>query len=73
MSQHEPPWGQLEKKLDLQIIEKPLFFLSFFDVLKKSLEAFGNTLANPSGMPWGAFGDAWEGLGDALGSLGDPL
>ena len=73
MNQHGPTWGQLEKKMDLKINGKPLFFLGFFNVFRKSLEAFGNVLVNPLGTPWGTFGDAWGILGDAMGSLGDPL
>ena len=43
------------------------------NILRKSLEAFGNALEDPLGSPWGALGDAWGGLGDALGDLGDAL
>ena len=57
----------------MQIIEKPQFFLGFFDSLRKSLEGFGNALGDPLGTPWGALGDARGGFGDALGSLGDAL
>ena len=70
MSQHGPTWGQLKANMDLKIIEKPLFFLGFFDILRKSLKALGNALGDSLGMPWGGLGYAWEGLGDALGGLG---
>ena len=66
--------------MGLKIIEKPLFFLGFFNILRKSLEAFGNALGDPLGTRWEALGDAWGdlvdtlgGLGDALGGLGDAL
>ena len=55
--------------MDLKIIEKPLFFLCFFNISRKSLEALGNAL----GDAWGSLGDAWGSLGDALGSLGDAM
>ena len=72
------PWG---RNIYAKIIEKTLFFLSFFDILRKSLEAFGNALEGFLGMPgeplgtpgealgtpWEALGTFWEGLGDALG------
>ena len=57
-----PTWSQLEANIYAKIIEKPLFFLGFFDILRKSLEAFGT--------PWGAF---WECLGEALGTPGRAL
>ena len=79
MSPHGPTWAQLETNMDLKIIAKPLFFLSFFDILRKSLEAFWNALGDPLGTPWGGLGDALgglggvlEGLGGALGGLGSP-
>ena len=59
--------------MDLKIIEKPLVFLRFFNILRKSSEALGNALGDPLGTPRGALGDAWGGLGDALGGLGDAL
>ena len=59
--------------MGLKIIEKPLFFLGFFNILRKSLEAFGNALRDPLGTPRGVLGDAWGSLGDALGGLGDAL
>jgi hypothetical protein len=59
--------------MGLEIIEKPLFFLGFFNILRKSLEAFGNALGDPLGTPRGVLGDAWGSLGDALGGLGDAL
>ena len=62
MRQHMPTWSQLEANIYAKIIEKPLFFLGFFDILRKSLEAFGT--------PWGAF---WECLGEALGTPGRAL
>ena len=70
MNQRRSTWSQLETNMDLKIMQKPLFFLGFFNILRKSLEAFGNALGVPLGMPWGAFRDAWESLGDALGGLG---
>ena len=73
MSQRGPTWGQLEANMDLEIIEKPLFFLGFFNISRKSLEVIGNALGQPLGTPWGALGDAlgtpWEVLGDALEDL----
>ena len=66
--------------MDEKIIEKPLFFLGFFDTSRKSLKACGDALGEPLGTPWGALGDArgslgdaWGGLGDARGGLGDAL
>ena len=59
--------------MDSKIIEKPLVFLGFFNILRKSLEVFGNALGEPLGTPWGALGDAWGSLGDAWGGLGDAL
>ena len=53
--------SQLQK-----IIEKTLFFLGFFDVLRKALEFFGNALEDSLGMPWGGFGASWGGLGECL-------
>ena len=58
MSQREPTWGQLKANMDEKIIEKPLFFLGFFNTLRKSLEASGNALGDPLVTPWGALGDA---------------
>ena len=55
--------------MDLQIMEKVLFFQGFFNISKKPLEALRNAVGDPFGTPWGALGDAWGGLGDALGSL----
>ena len=37
------------------------------------MEAFGNALGDPLGMPSGGLGETWGGLGDALGGLGDAL
>ena len=59
--------------MDEKIIEKPLFFLGFFDTSRKSLKACGDALGEPLGTPWGALGDARGGLGDARGGLGDAL
>ena len=59
--------------MDEKIIEKPLFFPGFFNTSRKSLEALGNTLGDPLGMPWGALGDTLGDLGNALGGLGDAL
>ena len=58
--------------MDLKINEKPLFFLGFFDVLKKSVEALRNALGDPLGTPWRALGDALGGFGDAVGGFGAP-
>ena len=66
-----PTWGQLDANVDLKIIEKPLFFLGFFIILKKFLEAFGNAFGDPLGTPWGGLGDALGGFGDALGGPWD--
>ena len=69
--------GQFETNVVLQIIEKPLFFVSFFPGIKrKSLEVFGNAFGNPLGHlgePFGSFGDALGSLAGALGNLGDAL
>ena len=73
MSQRGSTLRQVKANMDLKIIEKPLFFLGFFNTLRKSLEALGNALGDPLGAPWGAREDAWGGLGDALGGLGDAL
>ena len=73
MSRRGPTWGQLKAIMDEKIIEKPLFFLGFFDTSRKSLEALGNALGYPLGTPWGALGDARGALGDAWGGLGDAL
>ena len=62
MSRRGPTWGQLQAIMDEKIIEKPLFFLGFFDTSKKSLEALGDAL-----------GDFLESLGGALGTPGEPL
>ena len=65
MSQCGPTWGQLETNMGLKIIEKPLFFLGFFNISKKSLEALGNALEDA----WGGPGDAWGNLGGTLGDF----
>ena len=44
MTQRKPIWRQLETNMDLKIIEKPPFFLGSFDIIRKSLETFGNAL-----------------------------
>ena len=59
--------------MDLKFIAKPLFFLGFFDIFRKSLKALGNAIGNALGTPWRGLGDALGGLGDALGGLGDAL
>ena len=59
--------------MDPKIIEKPLFFLGFAYILKKSLEAFWNALGEPLGTPWGGLGVALGALGAALGGFGDAL
>ena len=62
--------------MDVKIIGKPLFFLSFFNISRKSLEVIGNALGQPLGTPWGALGDAlgtpWEALGTPWKALGTP-
>ena len=62
--------------MDVKIIEKPLFFLGFFNISRKSLEVIGNALGQPLGTPWGALGDAlgtpWEALGTPWEALGTP-
>ena len=73
MGQRRPTWGQLEGHTDLIIIEKPLFFLGFSDIFKKSLESFGKALGEPFGTPWAALGDAWGSFGAALGCFGAAL
>ena len=73
MSQCGLTWGELEANTDPEIIEKPLFFLGFSNISKKSLEAWWCALGDPLGTPWGGLGDALGGLGDALGGLGDAL
>ena len=83
MVQRGPIWGQFETNMVLQIIEKPLFFLGFCNILRTSLKAFGNALENllgrlekPLGIFWVAgriFEDALGSLGDALGSLREAL
>ena len=62
MTQRGPTWGQLKPIMGAKIIEKPLFFLGFFDTSKKSLEALGDAL-----------GDLLESLGGALGTPREPL
>ena len=57
----------------VQIIEKTMFFLGFFDILRKSLEALGNALGDPLGIPWGALGTPWEALGAPWETFGTPL
>ena len=59
--------------MDVKIIEKPLFFLGFFNLFKKALGSPWEYLGEPLGMPWEAPGDALGGLGDALECLGDAL
>ena len=73
MSRRGPTWGQFKAIMNEKIIEKPVFFLGFFDTSSKSLKVLGNTLGEPLGTPWGALGDARGSLGDAWGSLGDAL
>jgi hypothetical protein len=62
--------------MDVKIIEKPLFFIGFFNISRKSLEVIGNALGQPLGTPWGALGDAlgtpWEALGTPWEALGTP-
>ena len=70
--------------MDVKIIEEPLFFVGFFDTSRKSLEALGDALAEPSQTAWqclavlerlvDALGSIWgvlKSLGGALGGLGD--
>ena len=86
MSQRGPTWGALKPIMDKKIIEKPMFFLGFFDTSKKSLEALGDALGDlleslggalgtpwePLGMPWRPYVDAGEGQTHGLswGQLG---
>ena len=65
-------WGQLEANMNPKIIGKPLFFLGFSNILKKSLEAFWNALADHLGTPWGRLGRLWGRLGRLWGRLGKP-
>ena len=51
MSRRGPTWGQLKAIMDEKIIEKPLFFLGFFDTSRKSLKACGDALGEPLGTP----------------------
>ena len=80
MNQRRSTWSQLETNMDLKIMQKPLFFLGFFNILRKPVEVFGNAMEIPLGMPWrgledawGRLGDAWERLGDALGGAGGAM
>ena len=79
MSQRGPTWGQLQANMDLKIIEKTLFFFSFFNILREALEASGNALEDSLGgpgvtlgTPWGALGKPWEALGAPWEALGTP-
>ena len=72
-------WGQLETNTVLKITEKPLFFWGLFNILRKSMTAFGNAFGNPLGRlgePLGSPGEAletlWEALGVPWGALGTP-
>ena len=61
--------------MDLKIIEKPLFFLSFFDILKKALQAYPRWDQTRKGLPKDGPGAASDDLGPpwgALESLGQP-
>ena len=58
MSQRGPTWGQLEANMELTIIEKPLFFLGFFNISRKSWGPCGNAWGGPLGTPRGDLGDA---------------
>ena len=51
MSRRGPTWGQFQAIMDEKIIEKPLFFLGFFDTSRKSLKACGDALGEPLGTP----------------------
>ena len=60
----------------MKIIQKPLFFLGFCNILKKSLEVLGTpwgTLWERLGNTLGGLGNALEGLGNALEGLGNAL
>ena len=86
MTQRGPTWGQLKPIMDAKIIEKPLFFLGFFDTSKKSLEALGDALGDlleslggalgtpwePLGMPWKPYLDAGEGQTQGQARKGRP-
>ena len=56
--------------MDQEIIEKPLSFLGFYNILTKSYKAIGyafEKLWGRLGESLGTSGDALQGLGDALG------
>ena len=79
MNQRRPTWGQLESNIHLKIIEKPLFFLGFFNISGKSLETLGNALksvrvglGDASGTPWEHLERPWGRLGRPWGRLGTP-
>ena len=65
--------------MDLKIIEKTLFFLGFFNILREAFEALGNALGDSLGRPgvtlgtpWEAFGEPWEALGAPWEASGTP-
>ena len=66
--------------MDLKIIEKPLFFLGFFDTLRKSLEVNPrqtqtrkNLPKKPLETPWGQLGRPWGRLGEPFKETEDAL
>ena len=65
--------SQLEANAALQIIEKPLFFISFSNILWESLKAFGNALENTLGRLGDALGTFWKRMEKLWGHLGMPL
>ena len=73
MTQRGATWGQLKPIMDAKIIEKPLFFLGFFDTSKKSLEALGDALGDlleSLRKPWGHLGSPWGCLGNPMWTPG---
>ena len=65
MNQRRSTWSQLETNMDLKIMQKPLFFLGFFNILRKSVEVSGNAMEVPLECLGGA-------LGTPGGTLGTP-
>ena len=79
MSQRRPIRAQFESNINLKIVEKPLFFLGFFNISRKFVETCGNALGSVReglgsalGTPWRAFGEAGDALGGPSGRPGTP-
>ena len=51
MNQRKSTWSQRETKMDLKIMQKPLFFLCFFNILKKCLEAYPRQRQTRKSLP----------------------